>query len=123
MIQEVIDRQQVDCVGGFIAAYADPIVAHINPGNLQKGNIAIIVKSDGTIWGKRVTKEDTNQNHDNWLEIARDTIKPQKSPILKEVCFFSIKKGNFHGTYIISEDFIRNEQFSNEQSYLRFITE
>lgn len=122
MIQEVIDRQHLDCVGGFIATYADPILAHLNPGNLQKHNIAIIVKGDGTIWGKGVTQQDTNQNHDEWLEIARDTIKPQKSPILKEVCFFNIKKGNLYGTYIISEDFIQNEQFSDEQSYLNFIT-
>ncbi|MGA9225634.1 MAG: hypothetical protein WB217_04750 [Mesobacillus sp.] len=123
MIHQVIDRQQVDCVGGFIASYADPIVAHINPGHLQKRNIAIIVKGDGTIWGKRVTQEYPNQNHDSWVEIARDTIKPQKSPILKEVCFFNIKKGSLYGTYIVSEDFIRNDQFSNEQAYLRFITE
>ncbi|MEH7444174.1 hypothetical protein V7201_17820 [Bacillus sp. JJ1122] len=123
MIQEVVDRQQVDCIGGFIAAYADPIVAHMNPGHLQKRNIAILLKSDGTIWGKRITQEDTNQNDDNWIEIARDTIKPQKSPILKDVCFFNIQKGTFYGTYIVSEDFIRNAQFLNEQSYLRFITE
>ena len=122
MIQKVIDRQHVDCVGGFIATYADAIMAHMNPGNLHKHDIAIIVKSDGTIWGKRVTQQDTNQNHDEWLEIVRDTIKSQKSPILKKVCFFNIKKGNLYGTYIISEDFIRNEQFSDEQSYLDFIT-
>jgi hypothetical protein len=122
MIQEVIDRQHLDCAGGFIATYADPIMAHMNPGNLHKHNIAIIVKGDGTIWGKRVTQQDTYQNHFNWLEIARNTIKPQKSPILKELCFFTIKKGNLFGTYIISEDFIQNEQFSDEQSYLNFIT-
>lgn len=111
MILEVIDRHHEDCVGGFIAAYADPIMAHMNPGNLQKHNIAIIVKGDGTIFGKRVTHQDTNQNHDEWLEIVRDTIKSQKSPILKEVCFFNIKKGNLYGTYIISEDIIRNKKF------------
>jgi len=123
MIQEVIDRQQADCVGGFIASYADPIVAHMNPGHLQKGNIAILVKGDGTIWGKRITQEDTNQNDDNWVEIEKDTIKPQKSPILKDVCFFIIKKGSLYGTYIVSDDFIKNGQFLNEQSYLQYITE
>lgn len=97
-------------------------MAHMNPGNLQKHNIAIIVKGDGRIFGKRVTQQDTNQNYDAWLEIVRDTIKSQKSPILKEVCFFKIKKGNLYGTYIISEDIIRNEKFSDEQSYLNFIT-
>ncbi|WP_258535777.1 hypothetical protein [Bacillus sp. 03113] len=118
----MIDQQNIDCMGGFIATYADAIMAHINPSNLHKHDIAIIIKGDVTIWGKRVTKKDTNQNHDEWLEIARDTIKPQKSPILKEVCFFKIQKGNLYGTYIISEDFMRNEQFSDEQSYLDFIT-
>jgi hypothetical protein len=122
MILEVIDRNHEDCVGGFIATYAEPIMAHINPGNLQKHNIAIIVKGDGTIWGKRVMQQDTKQDHDEWLEIVRDTIKLQKSTILKEVCFFNIKKGNLYGTYIISEDIIRNDKFSDEQSYLNFIT-
>ncbi|MGG0655351.1 hypothetical protein [Rummeliibacillus pycnus] len=121
MIQVVIGKENIDCMGGFIAKYADAIMAHINPSNLHKHDIAIIIKGDGTIFGKRVTQLDTNQNHDEWLEIARDTIKPQKSPILKEVCFFKIKKGNLYGTYIISEDFIKNEQFSDEQSYLNFI--
>ncbi len=121
MIQEIIDRQHVECAGGFIATYADPIMAHMNPGNLHKHNIAIIVKGDGTIWGTRVTHQDINHHHVEWLEIKRDTITSQRSPILKEVCFFNIKKGNLYGTYIISEDFIQNNQFSNEQSYLNCI--
>lgn len=122
MIQEVIDRQDIECMGGFIATYADAIMAHINPSNLQKNDIAIIISGDGTIRAKKVNQQDINQNTDEWLEIARDNIKLQKSPILKEVCFFKIKKGNLFGTYIISKDFITNKQFSDEKSYLNFIT-
>lgn len=121
MIQTVIEQQNMECVGGFIAMYADPIMAHVNPNQLRKHDIAIIIKVDGTIWGKRVTP-DTEQNQVEWLEIERSQVKLQKSPLLSKVCYFKIKKGNLFGTYIISEDFIRNEQFSNDQSYLDFIT-
>lgn len=122
MIQLVIDQQNVECMGGFIASYADAIMLHINPINLYKHDIAVIIKVDGTIWAKRVTEQNTNQIQVEWLEIAKDTIKPQKSPVLRKVCFFKIKEGSLYGTYIISEDFIKNELFSDEQSYLKFIT-
>lgn len=117
MINEVVKQQNIDCIGGFIAVYADAIMAHLNPSNLQKNDIVVIVKNDGTIWAKKMI-----QNSD-WLEIPRENIKKKKSPILKKVYFFEIKKGDLFGTYVISDDLITNEHFSDEKSYLNYIGE
>lgn len=122
MIQTVIDEQNEECMGGFIATYADAIMLHINPSNLYKQEIAIIIKGNGTNWAKNVSVPNANQIQDKWLEIAKDTIKPQRSPIFRKICFFKVMEGNLYGTYIISEDFIKNERFSGEESYLNFIT-
>ena len=96
-------------------------MAHINPGNLHKNDIVIIIKSDETIWATKVIQQDVIQNSTEWLEITRDNIKRKRSPILKKVCFFEIKKGNLYGTYIISEDLISNERFFDKKSYLDFM--
>ncbi|WP_320163382.1 hypothetical protein [uncultured Trichococcus sp.] len=122
MIQSVIGQQNVAYKGGFIATYADAVTLHMTPGNLYKYDIAVVIKGDGTMWAKRVTEQNTNKIQDEWLEIAKDTIKSQKSPFLRNACFFKIKEGSLYGTYIISEDFIKNGFFSDEQSYLKFIT-
>ncbi|MFD6509453.1 hypothetical protein [Bacillus sp. NPDC060175] len=121
MINDIIKQQNVECIGGFIAKYADPIMAHINPGNLHKNDIAIIIKSDKTVWAKKVIQQDVNQNYTEWLEIPRDNIKKKRSLILKKVCFFEIKKGNLYGTYVISENLISNDRFSDQKSYLDFM--
>lgn len=123
MIKEVVKQQNIDCIGGFIAVYADAIMAHLNPSNLQKNDIVVIVKNDGTIWAKKTIQKDQNQNNSDWLEIPRENIKKKKSPILKKVCFFEIKKGDLFGTYVISDDLITNEHFSDEKSYLNNIAD
>ncbi len=117
MIKEIVNQQSKDVLGGFTATYADPILAHVNPNQLHKNDIVIVVKSDQSVWAKRVSQED------GWQEITRDNLKKKKSPIMQKTCFFEIKKGELSGTYIISEDIIANEHFSNEKAYLEFLAE
>lgn len=122
MIKEFINRQNVECIGGFIATYADAIMAHINPGNLHKNDIVIIIKSDETMWASKVLQQDINQNNIDWIEITKDNINKKTSPITKKAYFFVIKKGDLFGTYVISDDLISNEQFFDVKSYFDFLT-
>jgi hypothetical protein len=120
MIKEIINQQDVEYIGGFIASYADAIMAHVNPGQLHKNDIVVVIKSDKTMWASRAAAQQ-NPNNINWIEIIRDDIKKRTSPIMKKTCYFEIKKGELFGTYVISEDIISNEQFHDEKSYLDFI--
>jgi hypothetical protein len=123
MITEIINQQNVECIGGFIATYADAIMAHINPSKLHKNDIVLIIKNDKTMWATKVVQQDINQNNIVWLEITRDNIKKKTSPIMKKTCYFEIKKGDLYGTYVISEDLISNEYFDDDKSYLDFMVD
>jgi hypothetical protein len=118
MIKEFISRQKVECIGGFTAAYADPIMAHINPSELNKKDIYIIIKSDKTIWATMVDHEAKVQQNNQWIEIIRDDVKRRVSPIMPKMYYFEIKKGDLFGTYVISNDIISNESFCDSKSYL-----
>jgi hypothetical protein len=120
MTKEMVNRQDLECVGGFTAAFADAIMAHINPGRLYKYDIVVIIKSDKTMWASKMDAQ-INQNNFNWIEIKRDNIKKKASPIAKKTCYFDIKKDELYGTYVITEDLISNEKFYNEKSYLDFM--
>jgi hypothetical protein len=117
MIKEMINQQNIDCIGGFTAAFADPIMAHIDPGQLYKNDIAVIINHDKTIWATKIAQQDNIE----WVEISRDNINKKTSPIAKKNHFFEIKNGELYGTYLISEDFISNEHFNGNKSYLDFL--
>lgn len=120
MIKEIVNQQDVKCIGGFTATYADPIMAHVDPGQLHKNDIVVVIKSDNTMWAA-IADAQLNENNITWIEINRDNIKKKTSPIMKKACYFEIKKGELYGTYVISEDLILNEQFHDEKSYLDFM--
>ncbi|MEH7495538.1 hypothetical protein [Neobacillus niacini] len=118
MIKEFISKQKVECIGGFTAVYADPIMAHVNPSELYKKDIFIIIKSDNTIWATIVDHEGKDQQNYQWIEIIRDDVKRRVSPIMPRTYYFEIKKGDLFGTYVISNDIISNESFSDSKTYL-----
>ncbi|MBS4537957.1 hypothetical protein GOQ27_05760 [Clostridium sp. D2Q-11] len=124
MIKEIISQENKECIGGFIAVYADAIMAHMNPSKMHKYDIAVVIKNDKTIWATRVIQEDSNQVQENfeWINIVKDNIVRKSSPIMKKTCYFQIKKGELYGTYVISDDLILNEEFCSSKSYLDFIT-
>lgn len=41
---------------------------------------------------------------------------------MNNICYFKIEKGDLFGVYLISDELILNKQFSNDKSYLDFIT-
>ncbi|NHM29007.1 hypothetical protein [Neobacillus terrae] len=118
MIKKFISQQKVECIGGFTAVYADPIMAHINPSVIHKKDIFIIIKRDKTIWATNVNQEDKDQQSNKWVEIIRDNVKRKTSPIMPKTHYFEIKKGDLFGTYVISNDLISNETFCDSNSYL-----
>lgn len=120
MIRGAVNQRNLECIGGFTATYADAIMAHINPGQLHKNDILVVIKSDMTMWASKADAQ-LNQNNINWIEITRDNIKKKTSIIMKKACYFEIIKGELFGTYVISEDLISNEQFHDEKSYLDFL--
>lgn len=58
MLKEIIETENVECIGGFTAKYADPIMAHINPTEMNKHDIFVIIKNDETIWATKVIQRD-----------------------------------------------------------------
>jgi hypothetical protein len=74
MIKKIINQQEVEYIGGFTAAYADAIMAHVNPGQLHKSDIVVVIKSDKTMWAAKADAQ-LNQNNINWTEFTRDNIK------------------------------------------------
>jgi hypothetical protein len=125
MIEKYIHQQSGEYIGGFIANYADPVMNHINPGTIFQNSIVVAIKRDKTIWAARESQFATGQilNSVGWQEITKDNIKKRKSPILRKICYFQINRGSLYGIYIITEDLISNEHFSNEKSYLDFMVE
>lgn len=122
MIEEIIKSQNIGCIGEFIAKYADSAMAHTNPSGMHKQDIIFIIKGDRTMWATKVIQQDINESDIKWTEIARDNIKKKTSLLMKKVCYLKIKKGDLFGIYLISDDLILNEQFSDDKSYLDFIT-
>lgn len=93
-------------------------MAHVNPSELHKKDIFIILKSDNTIWATIVDHEGKDQQNYQWIEIIRDDVKRKVSPIMPRTNYFEIKKGDLFGTYVISNDIISNESFSDSKTYL-----
>jgi hypothetical protein len=118
MIKEFISRQKVECIGGFTAVYADPIMAHVNPSELHKKDIFIIIKTDNTIWAMSVNQGGKDQQNIQWIEIIRNEVKRRVSPIIPRTYYIEIKKGDLFGTYVISNDIISNESFCDSKNYL-----
>ncbi|WP_419887621.1 hypothetical protein ACN6MT_19535 [Neobacillus niacini] len=118
MIKEFISREKVECIGGFTAVYADPIMAHINPTAIHKKDLFVIIKSDYTIWSTIVDHEGKDQQNNQWIEIIRDDIKRRVSLIMPKTYYFEITKGDLFGTYVISNEIISNKYFSDSKSYL-----
>ncbi len=93
-------------------------MAHINPNEIHKKDIFVIIKSDKTIWATKVNQEGKAHHNIKWIEIIRDNVKKRTSPIMPKTCYFEIKKGDLFGTYVISSDLIFNESYSDSKSYL-----
>ncbi|MEC1525903.1 hypothetical protein P9D43_28295 [Neobacillus niacini] len=93
-------------------------MAHINPTEIHKKDLFIIIKSDHTIWATIVDHEGKDQQNNQWIEIIRDDLKRRVSPIMPRTYYFEITKGDLFGTYVISKDIISNESFCESKSYL-----
>lgn len=120
-MNDILEAYGKKGLGSFIANYADPIIAHVNPMKLKDNNLLVVVNPDKTI---AVTRLDSGELSNSELTtIPSGNIKKKMSPLLKNICYFQIQKGEYHGTYIISENILKNDQFPDEKSYLKFITQ
>lgn len=119
MIQQFINEQQsLSAIGGFVAKYADPILAHVNPSRLQEKDLVILIQADQSI----VVSLANHQDQIIWTTVSREQIHQSKSLLAPKTCYFKIPHGEYIGTYLISPDLIVNEQFKNEMDYMKFIT-
>jgi hypothetical protein len=123
MIEKYISQQKGEYIGGFIANYGDATMNHINPQTIFQNSIIVAFKKDKSIWAARENPYGAGQIQNNigWQEIKRDKIKKRKSLIMPKICYFEILQGPLQGIYIITDDFIANEHFRNEKSYLEFM--
>ena len=118
MIHQFIQASESSVNGGFIAKYVDPILAHVNPRQLKTRDLIISIHKNQSIFAARIPLA---ADELNWIELSMENIKKQTSLLASNACYFGIKRGKLHGTYIVSNDLIANEYFSNERDYLDFI--
>ncbi|QNR19643.1 hypothetical protein HNY42_01120 [Exiguobacterium sp. Helios] len=115
MIYEFIQASESTTIGGFIATCADPILAHVNPAQLKTKDLIVSIHKDHSIFAARIPLA---ENELNWIELSPENIKKQTSLLAPNTCYFGIKRGELHGTYLVSNDLIANKYFSNERDYL-----
>lgn len=118
MIHELMRASDATAIGGFIATCADPILAHVNPAQLKTKDLIVSIHKDHSIFVARIPLAEDVWN---WIELSPENIKKQTSLLAPNTCYFGIKRGELHGTYLVSNDLIANEYFSNERDYLDFI--
>ena len=118
MIHELIRASDATAIGGSIATCANPILAHVNPAQLKIKDLLVSIHKDHSIFVARITLAEDAWN---WIELSPENIKKQTSLLAPNTCYFGIKRAELHGTYLVSNDLIANEYFSNERDYLDFI--
>lgn len=71
MIQQFINEQQsLSTIGGFVAKYADPILAHVNKSRLQEKDLVILIQTDQSI----VVSLANHQDQTIWTTVPREQI-------------------------------------------------
>jgi len=115
MIHELLRASDATAIGGFIATCADPILAHVNPAQLTTKDLIVSIHKDHSIFAARIPLAEDAWN---WIELSPENIKKQTSLLAPNTCYFGIKRGELHGTYLVSNDLIANEYFLNERDYL-----
>ena len=124
MIERFIEKSGAACIGGFIAYYNDMSLYAPDPAVMLSRAVAILVRADRRllICPADLTLEDRAPEHAVFRSIERDQFaKRSTGALFAQGRYFSIREGEFSGSYQISDDLIRSEAFPNPRAYRQFL--
>ena len=122
MIEQFIRRCGLPCRGGFIAYYNDMNVYAPDPTWMLSRAVAVLVCGNGRllITHADLTREERAPEAAVFSVIDRALFARRSTGALfAQGRYFSIREGEFSGSYQISDDLVRNDEFPNPRAYLR----
>ena len=124
MINELISVCPRLCRGGFIAYWNDnPLYPH-DPAAMFRQAIAVLLPmaGDPLVCALDLTQEAPDFSNTVFYPHPLSQFGTRSTGALFfKSCYFSIRTGDFSGSYQISEDYCKNEEFPNQRAYTKFL--
>ena len=122
MIEQFIRQSALPCRGGFIAYYNDMNVYAPDPLWMLSRAVVILIGAGGQLFISRadLTREEQAAEDAVFSMIGREQFaKRSTGALFAQGRYFSIREGEFAGSYQISDDYLRTEEYSNPRAYRR----
>ncbi|MBR4132315.1 MAG: hypothetical protein IKT99_04995 [Oscillospiraceae bacterium] len=122
MIEQFIRRSALPCRGGFIAYYNDMNVYAPDPMWMLSRAVVILIGAGGQLFISRadLTREEQAAEDAVFSMIGREQFaKRSTGALFAQGRYFSISEGEFAGSYQISDDYLRTEEYPNPRAYRR----
>lgn len=124
MIDELIFSSGVSCRGGFIAYYNDMSLYCPDPAAMFRRSVAVLICGDGRllILPVDLTRPEEIPERPAFRRISRAEFGARSTGALfAKGCYFSIETGPLKGSYQISDDLARTDEFPNARAYRRYL--
>ena len=124
MIEQFVSRCALQCRGGFIAYYNDMNVYAPDPMWMLSRAVVILIGAGGRLLISHadLTLEDRAPESAVFSAIDRELFaKRSTGALFAQGRYFSIRSGEFAGSYQISDDLLVNEEFPNHRAYRRYL--
>ena len=122
MIELFIRRSALPCRGGFIAYYNDMNVYAPDPMWMLSRAVVILIGSGGQLFISHadLTREALAVEDAVFSLIERGQFaKRSTGALFAQGRYFSIREGEFAGSYQISDDYLRTEEYPDPRAYRR----
>ena len=113
--------QSYDCIGGFIAYWNDSPLYPSDPEAMFRKAIAVLITQDERILVCPVDLTEKSEPGAFRYIPKYQFSNRSTGALFFKGCYFSIREGDLQGSYQISSDFIKNQRFSNERAYTKFL--
>ena len=124
MIEQFVSRSALRCRGGFIAYYNDMNVYAPDPMWMLSRAVVVLIGVGGQLFISHadLTRADLAVQEAVFSMIGRDCFaKRSTGALFAQGRYFSIREGEFAGSYQISDDYLRSEEFPDPRAYRRFL--
>ncbi len=122
MIEQFIRRCGFPCRGGFIAYYNDMNVYAPDPMWMLSRAVAVLVCGSGQLLISHadLTREEQAAEDAVFSVLDRALLgKRSTGALFAQGRYFSIREGEFAGSYQISDDLIRSDELPDPRAYRR----
>lgn len=124
MIEQFIRQSGLPCRGGFIAYYNDMSLYAPDPMWMLSRAVVVLIGAGGQLFISRadLTRADRAVRDAVFSMIGQELFaKRSTGALFAQGRYFSIREGEFAGSYQISEDLLRTERFPDPRAYRRFL--